>query len=145
MENFSSKIEEVLKDAESRLRRLTFFSFVFHFFTSMETLLGLTMDCVIKLHAVAAEFTDMPYEEKREAIVAWINKRVNVPGPNEAQEAVLLGSVFDMAVSWFEKHVPGIVTWGAPKPPTPTEVEPAVDISAYVANRFHPYAEWLKH
>ena len=90
MDQYIQRVHEVLKVTEERMRRFTFLGFILRFFTSMETMLGVVMDCVVSLHAVSAEFGDLSYEQKRDVIVKWVNKQVNIPGPNEEQEAALL-------------------------------------------------------
>jgi hypothetical protein len=145
-EDYQKKVLGILEADAALLKSLTWSKFVLHFWSTTMFVLGVMMSCVNKLKDVAAEFEAVPYEEKKKVVVDWINANVNIPGPTEEQEGMLLGILFDMAVNWFEANT-GIMVWN---PGTATGLKmvdgtttPIETDDAWLDDHFLPYSYYL--
>ncbi len=145
MEEYAKRIIEVLKSTKEKLSRFKASQFILHFLTSVKKLNGVMMECVVECHAIAAEFSDLTYEQKRDAIVDWVNKEINIPGPTEEEEKrYLLVPLFDALVALFEK----ITTqqWGMSAPAgveAVSAMHDAQNVKALVAAEYSPYLDWV--
>lgn len=109
IENFTDQVAEALKDTADKLKRIKFITFILHFFSTVEFILGVVQECVLKIHDIAAA-SGLDYDTVKGVVVDWINSKINIPGPNEAEEKQLFGYLFDLSVSWFERQFG--IKWG---------------------------------
>jgi hypothetical protein len=134
-EQFKAEVDAAVAPALAGLKTLKWHKFVLHFWSTTMFVLGLFAELLSKSYAIIQKYAEIPFAEKKAYIVGLVNTHLNIPGPGEAEEAQLIGALFDVVYSWVLSQIP------VPETPGATAVEAAHSVNVA---EFAPHAYYLK-